>query len=165
MSVFHGSSLPFQGMVQDPVDTSADHCEKNRRRFSQWSVSIRSKIPCCYDTSNDHCEKKVRATLHFSRWSRCHPNQPFVEPCHFSESDQKEEWYLAGYLHIKNGSYGKFGYFIMDFFWWLRQNNPGKGLDCNIHRYTQSECRSQGTYSPNEAVAFSSWLQTPLAIR
>jgi hypothetical protein len=28
---------------------SADHCEKNRKRFSQWSVVIKPRLPSCCD--------------------------------------------------------------------------------------------------------------------
>jgi hypothetical protein len=93
----------------------ADHCEKNRRGFSQWSGAIRSKIPSCYDTSNDHCEKNVRATLDFSQcsgWPGRPPNQPFIYPWSFAIKskipsrydmghDHFEAWFKVGYLHIR----------------------------------------------------------------
>jgi hypothetical protein len=34
--------------------------KKKQRPFSQWSVAIKLKIPCCCDTRRDHCEKSAR---------------------------------------------------------------------------------------------------------
>src|SRR6516164_1340834 len=50
-------------------------------RFSQWPVSIKSKIPSCYNTASEHCEKNVRDSPDFSRWSGRPLNQPFIRPC------------------------------------------------------------------------------------
>src|SRR5260370_20380745 len=81
-------------MVQIQVNTSADHCEKNRMRFSQWSVVITFASPYGCDIRCDHCEKNVRASPDFSRRSGWSPNETFVEPC------RKNSWHCTPLCQI-----------------------------------------------------------------
>jgi hypothetical protein len=73
----------------NPATTQQDHCEKNRRPVSQWSVAIKLKMPCCCDTPTDHCEKSAQHTLFF------HDGQVvlIIRPCRLPRA----------YLHLVNG--------------------------------------------------------------
>ncbi len=69
MRFFSRLLVQFFRQWSHPGFTMPDHCEKNWRPFSQWSVDIKSKIKGRYDMDNDHCEKKCATPPPFSRWS------------------------------------------------------------------------------------------------